>query len=96
MFAGSRSECQSQRLNVCVGGGWQVSTGVTLRENNLKQIEGGKIIESQGVLVANRRSLQEDPRLLAIVRELIERFEACLASPRSLEPGCAQAGVAAH
>ena len=53
----------------------QVSTGVTLRENNLKQIEGGKILESQGVLVANKRSLREDPRLLQLVRELIERFE---------------------
>lgn len=28
-----------------------VSTGVTLRENNLRQIEGGKIVDSQGVLV---------------------------------------------
>ena len=36
-----------------------ISTGVTLRENNLKQIQGGKILESQGVLVANRQSLLE-------------------------------------
>ena len=55
-----------------------MSTGVTLRENNLKQIEGGKIIESQGVLVANKRRLKEDPRLLGVVRELIERFEVTL------------------
>lgn len=53
----------------------QVSTGVTLRENNLKEIKGGTILESQGVLVANKRSLKEDPRLLQLVRELIERFE---------------------
>lgn len=32
-----------------------VSTGVTLRENNLKQVEGGRIMESEGALVANRR-----------------------------------------
>jgi hypothetical protein len=38
-----------------------VSTGVTLRENNLKQLEGGKIMESQGALVANRRALLERP-----------------------------------
>ncbi len=59
--------------------GWmratQVSTGVTLRENNLKEIEGGKVLESQGVLVANRRSLEESPGMLELVHELIERFE---------------------
>jgi ATP phosphoribosyltransferase len=56
----------------------QVSTGVTLRENNLKQIEGGRILDSQGVLVANRRALTEQPGLLAVVHELIERLEARL------------------
>lgn len=55
-----------------------ISTGVTLRENNLKEIEGGKILESEGVLVANRRALKQDPRLLKVVHELIERFEAHL------------------
>lgn len=56
----------------------QVSTGVTLRENNLKQLEGGKIMDSQGVLVGNRAALLARPELLAIVHELIERFEAHL------------------
>ncbi|CAD7695781.1 unnamed protein product [Ostreobium quekettii] len=55
-----------------------VSTGVTLRENNLKEIEGGKVLESQGILVANRQSLKERPGLLEVTRELIERFEAHL------------------
>jgi ATP phosphoribosyltransferase len=55
-----------------------VSTGVTLRENNLKQLEGGKIMDSQGVLVGNRAALLARPELLAIVHELIERFEAHL------------------
>lgn len=53
----------------------QISTGVTLRENNLKEIKGGKILESEGVLVANRQALKKDPRLLKVVHELIERFE---------------------
>ncbi len=44
----------------------QVSTGVTLRENNLREIEGGNILESQGILVANRRSLLERPQLLEV------------------------------
>jgi ATP phosphoribosyltransferase len=43
-----------------------ISTGVTLRENNLKELEGGKIIESQGVLVGNRRALLERPGLLEV------------------------------
>jgi len=51
---------------------------VTLRENNLKEIEGGKILESEGVLVANRRALKRDPRLMKVVHELIERFEVRL------------------
>ena len=55
-----------------------VSTGVTLKENNLREIAGGRIVDSQGVLVANRRSLLERPGLLGIVRELIERFDAHL------------------
>lgn len=56
-----------------------VSTGVTLRENNLKEIEGGKVLKSQGVLVANRKALLRDGgRLLDIVHELIERLEAHL------------------
>ena len=56
----------------------QVSTGETLRENNLKEIEGGRILDSQGVLVANKRALKEQPGLLAIAHELIERLEARL------------------
>ena len=55
-----------------------VSTGVTLRENNLKQIEGGRIMDSQGCLVANKRALLERPGLLEICHELIERLEAHL------------------
>lgn len=48
---------------------------MTLRENNLKEIEGGRIVDSQGVLVANKRALREQPGLLAVVHELIERLE---------------------
>jgi len=55
-----------------------VSTGVTLRENNLKQVEGGTVLRSQGVLVANRASLLASPALLDVVHELIERLEAHL------------------
>lgn len=59
-----------------------VSTGVTLRENNLKEIEGGKIMESQGALVANRRALLERPGLLAVCHEVLERLEAHLTADK--------------
>ena len=52
--------------------------GVTLRENNLKELEGGLIMRSQGALVANRRALKDRQGLLEVVHELIERFEAHL------------------
>jgi len=55
-----------------------VSTGVTLRENNLREIQGGRIMESQGVLVANRTALLKRPGLLEVCHELIERLEAHL------------------
>lgn len=55
-----------------------ISTGVTLRENNLKELDGGNILDSQGVLVGNRQSLLKRPGLLRIVKELIERFDAHL------------------
>ncbi|XRB01730.1 ATP phosphoribosyltransferase [Pycnococcus provasolii] len=55
-----------------------VSTGTTLRENNLKEIEGGRVVESQGVLVANRKSLLERDGCLETVHEMLERLEAHL------------------
>jgi len=55
-----------------------VSTGTTLRENNLKELAGAVIMESEGVLVARRAALLQQPETLAIVREMLERVEAHL------------------
>jgi len=55
-----------------------VSSGTTLRENNLKQIDGGRVLESQGVLVASKRALLTRPGALEVVRDMIERLEAHL------------------
>lgn len=57
-----------------------VSTGTTLRENNLKELVGqpARILDSEGVLVARRSALLNQPEALKIVRELLERFEAHL------------------
>ncbi|XP_051146513.1 ATP phosphoribosyltransferase 2, chloroplastic-like [Andrographis paniculata] len=55
-----------------------VSSGTTLRENNLKEIDGGIILESQAVLVASRRSLTQRKGVLDITHEMLERLEAHL------------------
>ncbi|XP_009803363.1 ATP phosphoribosyltransferase 2, chloroplastic [Nicotiana tabacum] len=55
-----------------------VSSGTTLRENNLKEIEGGIILESQAVLVAGRKSLMQRKGVLDITHEMLERLEAHL------------------
>ncbi|KAL0422253.1 UNVERIFIED_CONTAM: ATP phosphoribosyltransferase 2, chloroplastic [Sesamum latifolium] len=47
-----------------------VSSGTTLRENNLKEIEGGIILESQAVLVASRRSLVQRKVLLQVTANM--------------------------
>ena len=60
-----------------------VSTGTTLRENNLKQIEGGKLLMSEGCLVANRKAVAERPEVLAVGKEILERLEAHLRAQRT-------------
>ncbi|XP_042046185.1 ATP phosphoribosyltransferase 2, chloroplastic-like [Salvia splendens] len=55
-----------------------VSSGTTLRENNLKEIQGGVIVESQAVLVASRKSLIQRKGVLDITHEMLERLEAHL------------------
>ncbi|XP_029123037.2 ATP phosphoribosyltransferase 2, chloroplastic isoform X2 [Elaeis guineensis] len=55
-----------------------VSSGMTLRENDLKEIEGGVVLESQAVLVASRRSLNTRQDVLEITHEILERLEAHL------------------
>ncbi|KAL3538518.1 hypothetical protein ACH5RR_001884 [Cinchona calisaya] len=55
-----------------------VSSGTTLRENNLKEIEGGVILESQAVLVGSRKSLVQRKGVLDITHEMLERLEAHL------------------
>ncbi len=55
-----------------------VSSGVTLRENRLKEIREGQILASQMVFIGNRPTLIERSDVLAIAYELLERFEAHL------------------
>ncbi|GAV86507.1 HisG domain-containing protein/HisG_C domain-containing protein [Cephalotus follicularis] len=55
-----------------------VSSGTTLRENNLKEIEGGVVLESQAVLVASKKSLVQRKGVLDTTHEILERLEAHL------------------
>lgn len=55
-----------------------VSSGTTLQENNLKELEGGLVLESQGVLAANKKALIQRGDLLEILHEMLERLEAHL------------------
>lgn len=55
-----------------------VQTGLTLRENHLKMLDGGQILQSQGCLFGNRAALKRNAELLTITRQILERFEAHL------------------
>lgn len=55
-------------------------TGTTLRENHLKQIEGGTILEAQACLIGNRDSLRTNPEVLSIVRKMSELIDAAQAA----------------
>jgi ATP phosphoribosyltransferase len=55
-----------------------VSSGTTLRENRLKQIEGGQLLKSQAVFIGNRTALTQRPEVLAVARQMLESIEAHL------------------
>ena len=55
-----------------------VSTGITLRDNHLRQVEGGEILQSQACLIANRHALKTRPDVLQVAHTLLEYIEAHL------------------
>ena len=55
-----------------------VSTGTTLRDNRLRVLEDGLILESQACLIANRAALKNRPEVLAVARQLLEFIVAHL------------------
>ena len=54
------------------------ATGVTLRENRLRPLLDGTVIESQAALVGNGRLLAADPARLTMMRALLERVESSI------------------
>jgi ATP phosphoribosyltransferase len=57
-------------------------TGTTLRENHLKPLPDGIILESQACLVGNRRVLRDSPAVLNTVHILLEYIDAALQGRR--------------
>jgi ATP phosphoribosyltransferase len=55
-----------------------ISTGTTLRDNRLKKIEDGLILNSQACLIANRSTLKQRPEVLSMARQLLEIIVAYL------------------
>jgi ATP phosphoribosyltransferase len=60
------------------------SSGVTLRENRLKTVGAGIVLESQACLIGNRRTLVGSPERLEATRGLLELVEAYLRSRRQV------------
>lgn len=54
------------------------STGTTLRENHLRPLEGGTLIESQAVFIGNRQALRQRPAVLTMAEHMLELIEAYL------------------
>lgn len=55
-----------------------VSSGVTLRENRLKELKDGVILQSQAAFIGNRTTLTQRPEVLKAAQDFLERFEAHL------------------
>ena len=55
-----------------------VASGQTLRDNRLRALADGTIVESQAVLIANRTALKARPEVLSAARNLLELLEAHL------------------
>lgn len=58
------------------------STGTTLRENDLRALEGGTILNSQAVFIGNRDALKTRPEVLAVTEQMLEFIEAYLRANR--------------
>lgn len=54
------------------------ATGTTLRENHLKEIDGGTIVEAEACVIGNRKALEANPELLNAVRIMTEYIDATL------------------
>jgi ATP phosphoribosyltransferase len=56
------------------------ATGTTLRENDLRVLVDGVVIESQSVIVGNGRVLSNNPDKLVIISQILDKVDASLRS----------------
>jgi ATP phosphoribosyltransferase len=61
-----------------------VSSGQTLQDNRLRPLPDGLIQPSQAALIANKKSLQTNPRALEMARRLLEYIEAHLRAKENM------------
>jgi len=61
-----------------------VASGQTLRDNRLRPLTDGIILQSQAALIANKSSIINNPQALRIARYLLEFFEAHLVAEENL------------
>lgn len=54
------------------------ATGTTLRDNHLRMLDDGTILESEAAFVANRSRLRDDKTVQRVARRLLELFEGNL------------------
>jgi ATP phosphoribosyltransferase len=52
------------------------SSGTTLRENRLRPLPDGTILQSQAIMIGNRQALAGRPDVLSVTRQLLEFIEA--------------------
>jgi ATP phosphoribosyltransferase len=62
-----------------------VSSGITMRDNHLRLLEGGEILSSEACLIANKNALRDRPDVLNIARKLLELIEAYLRAQDSFQ-----------
>jgi ATP phosphoribosyltransferase len=61
-----------------------VSTGTTLRDNQLKMLEGGELLKSQACLIANKARLKKNDAVRKIAVQLLEVLSAYLRADEKL------------
>ena len=61
-----------------------VSTGTTLRDNRLKRLPEGKLLDAEACLIANKQRLKESQETLAIATQLLELVGAHLRGKQNL------------
>ena len=61
-----------------------ISTGTTLRDNRLKPLTDGKLLDAEACLIANTERLKSNPETLQIATQLLEMIGAHMRGRRNL------------